>query len=101
MTIQEAIGNIEDILRNTALYDESIEYDYDWLEIAKSALEKQTPKKLIIDNRNIHYFNYKDYLCPCCKKRIITKIDGDFIAGRKSYYCDNCGQALDWSECNG
>ncbi len=67
-------------------------------KVIHRALEKQMPKKPIIDNRNFHYVDYKDYLCPRCKKRIITKIDGDFIAGRKSYYCDNCGQAIDWGE---
>lgn len=50
MTIQKAIDNIEEILCSTVRYDESIAYelttnDCDWIETAKSALEKQIPKK--------------------------------------------------------
>lgn len=95
MTIQRAF----EIIKNEMPYESGVISEA--LNMVENTVEKQIPKKLIIDNRNIHYVDYKDYLCPCCKKRIITKIDGDFIAGRKSYYCDNCGQALDWSENNG
>lgn len=110
MTIQKAIDNIEEVLCSTVRWcDDSIAYelttdDCDWIETAKSALEKQIPKKLLIDNRNIHYVNYKDFFCPYCRIRIISiisRIDGDFIIGKKQKHCDNCGQALDWSENNG
>lgn len=102
MTIQKAMDYIEEILHSAVRDDNSIAYELDtndcnWIEMAKSALEKQIPKKLIIDKRNIYYVIYKDYLCPCCKKQIIQKTGGDIIAGKRSYYCDNCGQALDWS----
>ena len=100
MTIQKAIDNIEEVLCSTVCYDESIEYelntyDCDWLETAKSALEKQMPQKPKT------YLNMKhiDFLCPNCKKKIIPKVDGDFIAGKKQNYCDECGQALDWNFC--
>lgn len=90
MTIQEAF----EIIKNEMPYESGVINEA--LKTVENAIEKQICKKLIIDNRNTHYIDYKDYICPCCKKRIITKIDGDFYVGRKLYHCDNCGQALDW-----
>ena len=65
--------------------------------LAVGALEKQIFKKPIINKENINNVNYKIYMCPCCKKQIIKKIDGDIFVGKIPYYCDDCGQALDWS----
>ena len=48
------------------------------------ALEKQIPKKVTKS------------ACPSCK-RIFLFRHGE---KRKGDYCDNCGQALDWSENN-
>lgn len=98
MTIQEANALVDDfsfVYKGKSISKEAL---IECREVIHKALEKQIPKKPIIDNRSFHYVDYKDYLCPCCKKRIISKIDGDFIAGRKSYCCDNCGQAIDWGE---
>lgn len=104
MTTKEAIANIEEVLNSTLNYDDTLNYqlttdDCDWLEIAKSALEKQTPKKPIINKENINNVNYKVYMCPCCKKQIIKKIDRDIFVGKIPYYCDDCGQALGWEGC--
>ena len=60
------------------------------------ALEKQLPKKPITDST--HYAGFEDFLCPSCKKRIISRLDGNWLAGRPQKYCDECGQALDWSD---
>lgn len=49
------------------------------------ALEKQIPKKVTKS------------VCPSCN-RIFLFRHGE---KRKGDYCDNCGQALDWSENNG
>lgn len=48
------------------------------------ALEKQIPKKVTKS------------VCPSCK-RIFLFRHGE---KRKGDYCDNCGQALDWSDNN-
>ena len=48
------------------------------------ALEKQIPKKVTKS------------VCPSCK-RIFLFRHGE---KRKGDYCDNCGQALDWSDTN-
>ena len=59
------------------------------------ALRKQTAMK-----PKIRKFGFKSvyYACPCCEQRLISKIDGEFIAGQKYYHCYRCGQKLDWSE---
>lgn len=88
-TPQKAIADIDEVLNSTVYYDESLEYelssyDFDWLEVAKSALEKQIPKKPIKELNEI--------VCPNCKALVGS-----------SPYCRYCGQKiekLDWSECN-
>lgn len=51
----------------------------DALAVAVSAIDKATPKKV------------KPYeeICPCCGK-------SETVPGQ--YVCEDCGQALDWSE---
>lgn len=101
-TPQEAIDNIDEILNSTVYYDESLEYeissyDFDWLKVAKSALEKQIPKKPDLindgydDNCNLIY---DTWICPCCQ----TEYELDYD---KYQYCPNCGQRIDWSETKG
>lgn len=95
MTPEEAINNIEEILNSVLNYDESIDYeltscDFDWLEIAKAAVEKQMPKKpkeFEIYDECTDY-SYPTALCPKCNCEVDTN------------FCYNCGQAIDWSENN-
>lgn len=59
------------------------------LEVAKSALDKRTPKKPLFIKRSITQF----YACPGCSnnehyEKLFSKVK----------YCANCGQALDWGE---
>ena len=54
------------------------------LIVCKEALEKQIPKKVTKS------------ACPSCN-RIFLFRHGE---KRKGDYCDNCGQALDWSDDN-
>lgn len=49
------------------------------------ALEKQIPKKVTKS------------ACPSCNRIFLFR----HSEKRKGDYCDNCGQALDWSENNG
>ena len=106
--IIKAIESINDILTAVVHYDESIDYqlttdDTDWLETAKWALERATPKFVTCPKG---FQGYRDtrYYCPNCNKP--TKQHEDF--------CHKCGQAvkypkevyvksenkilLDWSE---
>ena len=61
------------------VYDTSIE-----------ALEKRIPKKPI--------GKYTDYKCPVCSRRVRS---GKGSSSRGvDYYCQRCGQAMDWSDRN-
>ena len=60
------------------------------------ALQKQMPKNPIMEGT--HYACFEEFFCPSCKKRIISRLDGNWIAGRLQKYCDECGQALDWEK---
>ena len=58
-------------------------------EMAIQALEKQIPKKVVME-RNI-------YICPNCGENAETDCGDDMLDYRLNY-CDNCGQKLDWSD---
>ena len=60
------------------------------LDIAISALEKQIPKKPILDT--IFPSGVKWWRCPVCNKIIVG-----CIANRPQKYCSNCGQALNFN----
>ena len=82
MTAKEAIKTIQ-----VAIAEDKWEYPLDYsiaFKTAIEALEKQIPKKVTKS------------VCPSCK-RIFLFRHGE---KRKGDYCDNCGQALDWSENN-
>ena len=82
MTIEEAIidirENIQPIIGGKSL------------DIAIYALEKQIPKKPILDT--IFPSGVKWWRCPVCNKIIVG-----CIANRPQKYCSNCGQALDFN----
>lgn len=59
------------------------------IEKAIKALEKQIPKKVVLD-KNI-------YLCPNCGSSAETDCGDDMLDYRLNF-CENCGQKLDWSE---
>ena len=82
------------------LGDGEIIAEYDENGIAKITrecfemlIEKQIPKKPLIRYENMGFGvspneNIKIYGCPCCKE----DTDG------ATYFCQNCGQKLDWSD---
>lgn len=57
-----------------------------WCEQIIEALEKQIPEKL---NQPPYQTNCFTWICPRCK--MVKHI-------RKSSFCDECGQAIGWSE---
>ena len=75
----------------------TIEQEIECESLIKEALEKQIPKK---PQSVESYTNIIDYYCPVCDINLISKINGEFVAGRKDKYCSNCGKALDWSSEN-
>lgn len=100
MNNQEAIETLKFLLSIERHHKEP-------LRMAIEALEKQVPKKPLNDflTRAIYDNdgNYLDQLdtmtfeCPICNNILasgeISVTDCDNI-----YYCEKCGQALDWSE---
>lgn len=83
MTAEEAIKTIR-----VAIAEVEWNYPLDYsvaFETAIEALEKQIPKKVTKS------------VCPSCN-RIFLFRHGE---KRKGDYCDNCGQALDWSDNDG
>lgn len=54
-------------------------------------VDKETPVKPIVeDARKFGYSYGHSYICPECNKVYVNV---------KHNYCPNCGQKLDWSEC--
>ncbi len=94
MTPQEALTH----LRNWYKKDKTGDVDSSACVVAFEALEKQIPKKPIIKNIPATTYTLLDFCCPLCNYRIISKLDEDYFSGSKDLFCENCGQALDWSE---
>lgn len=99
MTYEEALAYIGGILNSDIRFDESLEYgltsyDFDWLELAKEALEKQMPKKVMPELKKIMTEEQQGIIrypkCPNCSRTINAEHISD--------YCTYCGQALDWSD---
>ena len=97
MEEKEAIKYIDDVLSSDYHYDETLGYqltsdDFEWLEMAKKALEKQIPKTPIIWENKYYYSPTPNddwgYECPCCGNQEIDYPE---------HHC-TCGQALDWSD---
>ena len=91
---REAINCINDVLNSEYHFDESLGYqltsdDFEWLEEAKKALEKQIPKRPIEDA----YYN-EPAVCPNCGGNIANQCDYDY----QFQYCHYCGQKLDWRD---
>ena len=91
MTNKDVIECIRNILSSDYNYDETIGYqltsdDFEWLEKAKEAVEKQIPKRPYLDNDNGIY--EKEY-CPTCHRSLFPN----------DHHCI-CGQTIDWSKNN-
>ena len=84
MTNEEAFREVLNrVYRNTD--DFKMHISKDCYKLIIEALEKQIPKKVT------------KLACPSCN-RIFLFRHGE---KRKGDYCDNCGQALDWSDNDG
>jgi hypothetical protein len=63
------------------------------MQVCKSALEKQIPKKPIDDR-------YPWCICPVCGGSVYLKNVQEHIMNLETTHCEHCGQALDWSDTN-
>ena len=89
MNLREAVKCINNVLNSDYHYDESLGYqltsdDFEWLELAVEAIEKQIPKKPKLEDEY--------YVCPICG------VYQEYLTDGKPPYCVNCSQALDWQE---
>lgn len=57
--------------------------------VAIECIEKQIPKKSNIDFFEEDGYRRKDRHCPNC---------GSYLGGYMICFCNNCGQAIDWSD---
>ena len=67
-----------------------------WLALLLELSKKQLSESVLI--KKATEYPDEDFYCPICKNQIASKIDGDWYSGMKQKYCENCGQALDWSD---
>ena len=78
MTENEAIKILNTFPKEDEMYDAA--------QMAINALEKQIPKKPIIET-----YRYTTlFICPYCERKQGIKY--------KQYHCIECGQKLDWSD---
>ena len=76
---------IEKVSRVKGLY--AYESDYEALDFAICAIEKQIPKKAVGN----HYAHMR---CPACNHRIPS--GGGSSSRRRDNWCNYCGQKIDW-----
>lgn len=96
MTAQEAIRRIRDHNEVHSVRERNFAvYITEALNMAIEALEKQIPKKPYKRKEG----KETNYYCSC-KHYLGDETEIQLIAIRPRF-CDNCGQALDWSDDNG
>lgn len=87
MTEKEAIKRVEEFALHHAIGDlPNSAFTVKAFEMAIAALEKQIPKKPILDT-----IYHQQYYCPNCED-FLVKNNGD-----KPHHC-TCGQAISWSD---
>ena len=91
MTYKKAKKEIDRRIELARKYD--LDPDYiEILEVASEALKRQMPKK---PNNDI----FDEKRCPICLERAIFQTwKHGYPVTVKMKFCQNCGQAIDWSE---
>lgn len=90
MTTQKAF----EIIKDEMPYESGVINEA--LNMVENAVEKQIPKKLKVEK--VGRFGLA-LLCPSCENQVAMIWDSVLRKGKyKQSYCDNCGQALDWSD---
>lgn len=59
---------------------------------ACAALDKRIPEPPVVLNQK----DSKHFCCVACGTRFVSEINGELCAGRKTRFCTDCGQAIDW-----
>ena len=95
MTYKQVRDNfVQDLAENAYLTMSTAEE----MELAISAIEKQIPKKTIKEAEETKFGGIIYFRCSCCKFMQMSELNGQLLSGGRYKYCQNCGQALDWSE---
>ena len=88
-----------------ALYAKLTEYiKIGTVEECQGARERQIPRKPNKRQVGTNILMSKIYYCPTCNKKLYDcaikngKLDYVSPGSRKSKFCGDCGQALDWSD---
>lgn len=84
MTEDEAIKEIRFNMSTIGLSNEAAKRVVEARDMAINALEKQIAKK----PKEIDCIGFNVLVCPVCKEVLYLY----------EPYCDNCGQAIDWSD---
>lgn len=67
---------------------------YEACLMACEALDKQIPEPPVVLNQK----GSKHFYCVVCDMRLVSEVNGELCAGRKTRFCPDCGQAIDWSK---
>ena len=91
MTYKKAKKEIDSRIKLARKYDLAPDY-IETLEVASEALERQIPMKYYNDNLD-------GKCCPTCLERATFQTwKSGLPITMKMKFCQNCGQAIDWSE---
>ncbi len=113
-----AIGTVEEVKRMQRysalakkhstigqVIDSCAEYEaIGTVEECREARERQIPKKPNKRQVGTNILMSKIYYCPICDKKLydcaIKKGKLDYVSpgSKKSKFCEDCGQSIDWSE---
>lgn len=105
MEVKKAIEWIRAInaTQNDSSHKNSLVDRKEALHMAIIALERQIPKKPNKRQVGTNILMSKIYYCPTCNKKMYDcalkngKLDHVSPKSRKSKFCEDCGQAIDWS----
>ena len=87
MTDKEALKIVDECIEEGKIVQEA--FDYSFMYAVKEALEKQMPKKSIVD-----FHSAARYRCPNCNSTVKLYYDSPIFP-----FCSYCGQSLDcWEE---
>lgn len=93
MTNEEARTNVTAFI--IAKWKDIPEKVIEALDVFRQANEKQIPKKPKIEGGGVGAV----FVCPCCHRLFDFVRLRNFINEFEYYrYCEDCGQAIDWSE---
>ena len=88
-TVRDNIAILEEIKEpDDAGYYLQLEHE----KFVLGCIEKQIPKKVELYT-NDGNFKWQNYPCPCCKEMLGLNVNKRYVK-----FCQNCGQALDWSD---